>query len=649
MALLALCAATLSARPSSVYAHASVVRSDPPANAVLTAAPTQVQVWLDEAIEPGLGHLEVYSQDGRRVDNLDTQYLFDDSPSLRVTVPPLPNGTYVVTWRVVSVGDAHAVGGAFAFAIGEAVQATGLSSAPVRPDPAAAVLRWLEWLAQALLLGGLVFRSVVWSRVLQVLGGDAGAAHAVYARRVTLLADAVRAVLVVSAVGGVVFRAREVGVAPWQLLGTWWGAVWIARFVLVMGLAGFMGWGLARAEALSGQPADPTGRSVTLRAGAWRHAALLLAAGALLATTSLVSHSASIGNPWLVVVDWLHLTAGSIWLGGVGLMAVVVPAALFDLPENARRAGRAAADESFARLATGAVGALLVTGALLALAHVGGWEALLLTDYGSVFQLKLGLAVAGLLLGAANFFGGRISATARVAARSTAGGKRIEWRVGLEVLALSLVIGATVWLTDLPRALTAPRAGQDDVVAFTDLAEGVRVSMRVAPARIGGYQQFQVELRAPGSAPVENVERVEITFVPVGGGALEARAVAQPQDEGDYAVSGVYLTREGPWQLLIAVQHGGGVIYQAFDVQVGPDGVLRPPRAELPARARLLGWLERQRGGLLWPGLWLAAAAAWAGLAWKVAPRGDRRAFAGLLLPSVAAIAAAVYLLAIGA
>lgn len=617
--LLALAWLALAAPPDAAEAHANITRSDPPGNAVLQTSPRQVQVWFDEPIEPALGHLEVFDSGGRRVDNLDTRFVDDGGPSLIVTLPALPNGTYVVSWRVLSTGDAHSVGGAFAFAVGEGVANVPLPAAGNRLDPAAAALQWLGLIGQGVLFGAIVFRMAVWRRVL--LGLPAGEAEADqrYARRMTQVADVVRSALVIGTAGDLFYQARAAGISAGTMLATQWGLIWIARMVLVLGLAGFL-----------------TG---LMSNGRWARTGLV-AAGCLLATTSLVSHSASLGSAPLVFLDWIHLVSTSVWAGGVVAYFWAARDALNGLADPARADAGALIHRRFSSLAAAAVGGTLISGVLLALSHVGSWGAMLFTAYGSAFQWKMALVVTALLLGAANLFFGR-------AKERGAGDKRPTgfWiRLGLESAMMAGIFSLSVWLTDLPRAANAPLLVGNAAVEFSKSSATAEVGGHFTPARIGGNQQFSIYLRGAYGQRLEGIERVELTFAPVGGGALTSTVEAQRQLDGSYSANGAYFTRRGEWQLLVGAQLSNGeMIYQSFDLRIGPDDVARLPSQKTPWTAELLGWL-RLHGGKAALAALVAFAASWAWLAYRAAPRGNRPAFAGLLLPSVMAIAGAWYL-----
>lgn len=160
-------------------AHALLVRSDPPANAVLTAPPGEVRLWFSEAVTPGLSTAVVVDPGNHEVDNHDAHVNPGNPQEIDVTLPPLKPGQYVVAWVTVSAADGHRVGGSFIFAIaapngvvpkattlptGHFPGAAGSASATFTPDPPTLLSIFAVWgvlLAALLLAGGLFWEVVI--------------------------------------------------------------------------------------------------------------------------------------------------------------------------------------------------------------------------------------------------------------------------------------------------------------------------------------------------------------------------------------------------------------------------------------------------------------------------------------------------------
>jgi hypothetical protein len=99
-----------------VEAHSFLDRANPRAGSTVKVAPAQVRLWFTEALEPAFSGAQVLNDAGQRVDKADSQVDPSDRRLLRVSLPPLPPGTYKVIWRVLSV-DSHVTEGDFTFRV----------------------------------------------------------------------------------------------------------------------------------------------------------------------------------------------------------------------------------------------------------------------------------------------------------------------------------------------------------------------------------------------------------------------------------------------------------------------------------------------------------------------------------------------------
>ena len=97
-------------------AHAFLNRTDPRVGSTVKTSPTHVRIWFTERLEPAFSSVRVLDAAGQRVDKGDSQVDPSNLALLRVSLPPLPPGTYKVIWRVLSV-DSHITEGDFTFRV----------------------------------------------------------------------------------------------------------------------------------------------------------------------------------------------------------------------------------------------------------------------------------------------------------------------------------------------------------------------------------------------------------------------------------------------------------------------------------------------------------------------------------------------------
>ncbi len=113
---LAMTALVAIAAPTRAEAHAVLVKSAPPARAVLRHPPGRVDLWFNERLEPAFSSGSVWSESGARVDRQDAVGGSDDPKRLSITLGVIVPGTYTVRFRVLSV-DGHVVEGSFPFTV----------------------------------------------------------------------------------------------------------------------------------------------------------------------------------------------------------------------------------------------------------------------------------------------------------------------------------------------------------------------------------------------------------------------------------------------------------------------------------------------------------------------------------------------------
>jgi len=100
----------------NAYAHAYPDHADPKVGSTISVSPSIVRIWFDSALEPAFSSIMVHNVNGEMVDKRDGQVDPSDPTLLKISVPPLPPGTYRVIWNVVA-RDTHQTSGSFTFTI----------------------------------------------------------------------------------------------------------------------------------------------------------------------------------------------------------------------------------------------------------------------------------------------------------------------------------------------------------------------------------------------------------------------------------------------------------------------------------------------------------------------------------------------------
>ena len=436
-------------------AHATLERTDPSDGSVLSVQPAVIAAQFDEAVGVSADSLRVFGPTGERVDNGTTTHGAQNDIITVSVRSGLANGTYTVAWHVISA-DSHPASGAFTFSVGAPSRTSvNVQSIVTKSSTAIGVIygaaRWAAYLSFALLAGTVMFLALCWPKG----STSRGSFRLIVVGWVTLVASSVAQLLLqgIYASGLPVSRIFDPSVIQ-ATTATRFGTTIEVR-LLILAIA-------APAVTIGVQ------RLATSTLGRRMRAAALTLIGtlALAATWAATGHaSTGIQVPVSVVSDMLHLTAMSVWIGGLAMLVLVV---LRD-PEKPKQA--AAAVRRFSTVALTCVCVMIVTGSYQAWRDVGSLHDLFFATYGRIALVK----IAGLLL-----------------------------LIGLGVYArMKIASGLTVAALNASGTATMPVTEDDDVDADDEaVAEHATVSPASASTSSSAVSSsIGSSSRAPGTGP----------------------------------------------------------------------------------------------------------------------------------------------------
>jgi len=574
-AVLALAAVALLMSAPAAWAHAQLLGSSPMSGSTVLAQPNEVIFEFNQNVGGTLGAVRVYDAQGNEVDDLDVSHPHGNEHWMGVGLKPhLPDGTYTGTYRVISA-DTHIVYGGLVFNIGHAGAAPKLTVAGLISknksgkitEVAFGVVRGLDYLTLALMVGGLVFLFFVWKPALMTLAGGEQRwppASRVFARRLgRLLGVAIVLGALVSVLGVLLQGATAAGVSLWaSLKGSVISDTLHGRFGTVWGLRA-IDWvllgGLLLAARAMHRDAIPVlressarPRSPTLSAGPPRVLLALLGIGSayLVCTPALAGH-ASIESPTGVFFpsDVLHVGAGSVWVGGIACLLVAVPGATRQLEGPERSRLLLAVLARFSPIALACVVAIAITGVIQAYIDVRSVHGLLHSTYGALIIVKTALLATLIGVGWVN----RervIPALERVVGdgRSPGGIGALARRTLRGELALMLcVFGVTAALISYAPPIDAA-TGPFSTNTTIGAAE---LEMTVEPARVGLNTVHLYLIDAKNGAQFTATKELTATArLPAKGiGPLALKAnLAGP---GHYVLNAAVLSPGGTWEIEI--------------------------------------------------------------------------------------------------
>ncbi|MFC7193341.1 copper resistance D family protein [Halocatena marina] len=314
-------------------------------------------------------------------------------------------------------------------------------------------------------------------------------------------------------------------------------------------------------------------------------------AGGLLmqATVSWTSHSAAVTDGVVgIVADFAHLLGAALWIGGLVVLAMVVPTLLHRVSDDVAQPA-AQLIRRFTVLATAGVTISVATGLTIAAWHVPTVNSLSATRYGSALSVKVALVLVAIGLGGFNRFilhrrlrtpkhrhedrsivramfvplptpGFHSTSSACEVVQTFVRAVRIELVILVVVVLLSGVI------TSIPTAANA--IDQDEStneIVYESVTNNVTATLRVVPGQVGP-NVFDIQLTQDGER-VSADEPVTILL------QQSEQDTSLPQMELNRTGHGMYSTvgmipRNGTWELRVNTWINGTYVSDHHTINV---------------------------------------------------------------------------------
>ena len=498
IALLFTVAAGALAYPAAAWAHAALLRTVPP-SAVLNSSPPVVLLTYSEAVEPRFATVSVTNAAGKQQAAASPRRSASNADTLVIPLHHLAQGWYLVYWRVISV-DGHPVRGAFTFAVGPnpgpAPQFPVPSTSETAATPRLIAARSIAFVSVMAAIGLFILRmgiarpvvrrvSETRLRAVSIAFGVASAVALVAIPVYVVMATAQFALRSSFDLGNVLPLVRDSAFGRGYLDLELTFALFVAASVLALWID---------------QPTRPHRSIAELLSvgGAY------LAAAAALLIPGLAGHAAQTAPRGAsLAADWAHLTAGSLWVGGlIGLLVL-----WRSRPVAKRVAGRIVCVPRFSNAAFVSVLVLIASGVGATLIHLPTLASLWQTSYGQTILVKIGLLGTAMLLAAVNLL--------RTKPRLAASRERPELGLGAAALLRRLVTGevllvvsaivAAAVLSSLPpppKALASTggavaHVGPGPVTRVVN-KNGYRLQVQVTPNRAAAVNTFSLRITKDG-------------------------------------------------------------------------------------------------------------------------------------------------------
>jgi copper transport protein len=534
--------------PAAAWAHAVLLRMSPVASKTLASAPTQVALTFSEAVEPRFAIVSVTDAAGRQQTAGPPRRSPQNPDTLVVPLRHVPQGWYLVYWRVISV-DGHPVRGAFTFAVGPnpgpSPQFVIPSVSETAATPELVTARWIAFLTVMGAIGIFFLRMLIARPLVRRVSGTSLRALSIAFFAVGGLGLVAVPVYVLMATAQFALRsAFDLGALVPLMRVSAFGRGYL-DLELCFGL-----FVLASAIAIWVDRPERERRAV---AELLALTGALAAAAATLVIPGISGHAGQTSPRGLsIAFDWLHLIAGSIWVGGLfGLLVL-----WRSLPAARRVAGLIVCVPRFSAVAFVSVVALIGSGIGSAIQHLPTLASLWDTSYGKALLLKIALLAAAMLLAAVNLL--------RTKPRFAASEQRPELGpptasllhrlvAGESLLVAGAVLGAAILSSLPPPAKALAEAGGavahvgPGPVKKVVTKDGYRLEFKVAPNRAAVPNDFAVRIER-GGKPVKGAE-VTASFAMLDMEMGQQAYRLAEQGPGLYSHSAPALVMVGHWGL----------------------------------------------------------------------------------------------------
>lgn len=406
--------------PAIASAHAILLRSDPAKDSVLSIPPRGVRMWFSEDLNPAFTTAVVINGERARVDNHDARISSNDTKEMDLTLKQnLPPAVYIVVYRTQSAVDGHILQGSFIFSVarpdgtvptlspgtnpGQTLlggsTTTGSSSGQLDgPTLFSLVMITLVELGAVFWVGAQYWANFVLSLSAERHIEERPINERVQQRFERRFSLPTLLTLFLANIGVLVGQALNLTNGDWvgafspHLLaglatGGRFGTYWLIRelvIVIAIILSLSMLWRKQRPPLV-----NRLLPLTNLFLGLVLFIAITMSGHAAAASSNVLVYS--------IVIDWLHLVAAALWVGGMMYIATIFLPALgkYSLVERTR--SLLTVIPYFSPLAVAGVLLMAITGPFSATFRLSSWDQFLTTAYGRTLIVKI-LLVGGLLL-----------------------------------------------------------------------------------------------------------------------------------------------------------------------------------------------------------------------------------------------------------
>ena len=456
---------------------------------------TQIISKYSEAVEIDFSELKVYDANGNQIDNRDTSYN-DSETSLIVTTPPLEEGVYTLTSKVLSKVDGHLVQAAVVFGVGDVQVDTSMLDSQETSETTfipESVARFPGLVGQTIVLGGVIVSITIWSSQQTRFRELFSDINEQFKTKFTKIIG--YGVIATFASNFIMLGVQtwRLEVSPIEVIGTTFGTTWLIRMIITIIIIGIWFWMEKRKEiSIKGQ------------------IPLLVASLILIATTTMMGHGASTELEAAWILDYAHNLLSSIWIGGVIFFAFVALPTISKTDDSLRNKITLSLIPRFSGIFIIAIGILIITGPTLLWFLDDNVGSLTESTYGKLIMIKIGLAVAMIAFGGmyqVKFLKNPNNYESLNISKRISKPLKLEAGLGIALLAVvALLVNSSLPEGEIQSAdALQPTFGYESIL----FSENAKFDVKVEPAGIG-QNSISVIVSSFDDKPLDDISGLKV-------------------------------------------------------------------------------------------------------------------------------------------
>jgi copper transport protein len=458
-----------------VSAHPFTEETIPSLSSNAPTGTSEVIVFFSEPVDINFSEVKVIDSNGNQIDNKDTNY-YEDELSLIVTTPPLEDGVYTVTTKVLSKVDGHLVPSAFLFAVGNVVidpsmlELENTSELVFLPEAGA---RFPGIVGQTIVLGVVIASLIIWgTQNKHSIKEELEKIENIHHGKFMSITGIGLGLIFVSDILMIVVQTIRLETSPLDAIQTDFGNIWAIRMIITIILLGIW-FGLDRKKILSKKNQIP----------------MLVMSLALIATSSLIGHGAASGETPALILDYIHNLVAAVWIGGIFYFVFTLLPTFSQLKESNREKMSLVLIPRFSIAFIISIGIVIITGPTLMWFLESDVGLITESVYGQLIIIKI--AIAAIMVGLGGFFQFRLQ---RNAEKNFSSGKisihkKLKRTLKIDAILGIILLGVVALLTNgtLPAGEIQQVDAQEIVYGFKtiEFTENVKFEIDITPFSSG--------------------------------------------------------------------------------------------------------------------------------------------------------------------